>query len=130
MESNGYFSELIKQYSNNTLETKEEDTEQIVKKIKSGSIKETNSDKSKLVELERVETGRVKLSVYSRYFKTISLFWCLIVITDYALMQGTQVGSNLWLANWSNSNDNKEEDRTLFYLLIYGYYFIIFSLNK
>ena len=124
MESNGYFSELIKQYSNHTLDKEEVDMEQIRKKTKLNSIKETNITKSKLVEVERVQNGRVNLSVYYRYFKTISWFWCLTAIITYALMQSAQVGSSVWLSAWSKS----KEDRSLFYLLVYGK-FILNSLR-
>ena len=123
MQRNGYFSELIKQYSANTL-NKEEDIEEIEKKIKSGTIRETDDEKSKLVEVERVETGRVKLSVYYRYLKAMSWIWFIVIALDYALMQTAYVGSSVWLSEWSEANDNKETDDptddTLFYLLIYG----------
>ena len=121
MESNGYFSELIKQYSNNTLDKNEEkELDKIRKMSKSGTINESNIDKSKLVEVERVETGRVDLSVYSRYFKSISWFWCFMTVLIHALMQSAQVGSSVWLSKWSESNDKGVIDKTMFYLLIYG----------
>ena len=118
METNGYFSELIKQYSANSLD-KVEDLEEIRKKIKSGTINETDTQKSKLVEAERAETGSVNLSVYYRYFKAISWFWCTIIVVNYILMQSASVGSSVWLADWSEANDNGDP-RTAYYLSIYG----------
>ena len=118
MERKGYFSELIRQYSSNTSD-KVENTEEVVKKVKTGTVREADNERSKLVEVERAETGSVKLSVYYRYFKAISWFWCTVVVFDYCLMQAAQVGSSVWLSQWSHSNDNGG-DRTAFYLAIYG----------
>ena len=118
MQRNGYFSELIKQYSSNTID-KEEDTDQIEKKIKSGTIKEVDTEKSRLVEVERAETGKVKFSVYFRYFKAISWFWCTIVFLNYALMQAASAGSNVWLSIWSEATEEGGAD-AVFYLIIYG----------
>ncbi|CAG2113547.1 unnamed protein product [Medioppia subpectinata] len=78
MQRKGHFADLINQYSANSL-NKEEEDDSVVKK-KSGTVKETKADKSKLVEAEKAETGRVKYSVYFRYFKAISLFWCIICV--------------------------------------------------
>ena len=118
MERKGYFSELIRQYSSNSLD-KVEDTEEVVKKVKSGTVREADNEKTKLVEVERAETGSVKLSVYYRYFKAISWFWCTVIVVDYCLVQSAQVGSSVWLSQWSYSNDNGG-DKTAYYLTIYG----------
>ncbi|CAG2110754.1 unnamed protein product, partial [Medioppia subpectinata] len=114
----GHFADLINQYSANSL-NKEEEDDSVVKK-KSGTVKEAKVEKSKLVEAEKAETGRVKYSVYFRYFKAISLFWCIIVFVNYALMQTSVAGTSLWLAEWSDSVERGERDSTAYYLSIYG----------
>ena len=127
MERSGYFSELINQYSTNTSEN-EEDLSQIEKRIKSGTIKETNTDKTQLVEKEMAETGSVKLSVYMRYFKAVSFMWCIFVVINYMLYQTTYVGSSVWLAKWSKTADSGEQD-SVFYLTIYGKFRQLISLD-
>jgi len=91
MARKGYFAELINQYSSNSLNKEEE--EETGPKKKSGTVKEAKGEK-KLVEAEKAETGRVKYSVYFRYFKAISLFWCINTLINYALMQTTVAGSS------------------------------------
>lgn len=111
------FFELIEQYSNNNESEGESNYSNTEEKVKPDN--EIELDKTKLVEIEKVETGQVKLSVYLRYFKSVSIFWFTVIIINYALMQVSAAGSSLWLAEWSDESA-KGDDRTLFYLLIYG----------
>jgi ABC-type Fe3+/spermidine/putrescine transport system ATPase subunit len=113
-----HFAELIEQYSsNNKSEVEDEDGER--KRAESKATNDIQMDKTKLVEVEKAETGRVKFSVYFRYFKAISVFWCSLIFVNYALMQVSNAGASLWLAEWSNAND-EGDNRTAYYLTIYG----------
>ncbi|XP_054168602.1 multidrug resistance-associated protein 1-like [Oppia nitens] len=112
---NGHFADLIKQYSANSLNKEEKEVENQTKKTKSGTIKETNNEKAKLVEVERAETGRVKYSVYFRYFKAITWFWCINVVVNYGLMQAATAAQSVWLSEWSTNENNN-----VYYLIIYG----------
>jgi ABC-type glutathione transport system ATPase component len=113
-----YFSELIEQYSsNNKPEVEDKDEKRI--RAESKVNNDIQMDKTKLVEVEKAETGRVKFSVYFRYFKAISVFWCSLILLNYALMQVSNAGSSVWLAKWSNAND-QGDSRTAYYLTYYG----------
>lgn len=61
-----------------------------------------NSQKSRLVEKEAVETGKVKWSVYLTYIKAIGLVIAVLFIAVYILSSVLGVASNLWLAKWSD----------------------------
>ena len=119
MQKNGHFAELINQYSANTL-NQEEDKDESEKKIKATTLREVDGDKSRLVEVEKAETGRVKMSVYFRYFKSMSWFWCFNVVVTYALMQAANAGSSVWLAAWSTATETGSGDSAFYYLIIYG----------
>ncbi|ETN85367.1 hypothetical protein NECAME_16796 [Necator americanus] len=58
--------------------------------------------KSKLVEKEGVETGKVRWSVYLAYIHAIGLTVALLFIFVYILSSILGVASNLWLAKWSD----------------------------
>lgn len=66
--------------------------------------KKENKAGTKLIEIERSETGSVKLGVYLTYIKANGYFLTLMVLAFYAISNGLQVGSNVWLADWSNDN--------------------------
>ncbi|RCN46028.1 ABC transporter, ATP-binding protein [Ancylostoma caninum] len=58
--------------------------------------------KSKLVEKEGVETGKVKWPVYLTYIRAIGLNVAVLFISVYVLSSVLGVASNLWLAKWSD----------------------------
>ncbi|WKY16856.1 hypothetical protein Q1695_001460 [Nippostrongylus brasiliensis] len=61
-----------------------------------------NTQKSKLVEKEAIETGKVKWSVYLTYIRAIGLFIATLFIVVYIFSSVLGVASNLWLAKWSD----------------------------
>ncbi|XP_071455080.1 multidrug resistance-associated protein 1-like [Hetaerina americana] len=74
----------------------------------------------KLIEVERAETGMVKLSVYSHYFTFFGIFLSAVTIVMNIVSQAFSVGSNLWLSAWSNDNTTIESSRRDMYLTVYG----------
>ncbi|EYC24793.1 hypothetical protein Y032_0013g2112 [Ancylostoma ceylanicum] len=60
------------------------------------------TEKSKLVEKEGVETGKVKWPVYLTYIRAIGLDFAVLFISVYVLSSVLGVASNLWLAKWSD----------------------------
>ncbi|XGW32572.1 hypothetical protein V3C99_017265 [Haemonchus contortus] len=58
--------------------------------------------KSKLVEKEAVETGKVKWSVYLTYIRAIGFDLAVLFIVVYIFSSVLGVASNLWLAKWSD----------------------------
>ncbi|CAD6185500.1 unnamed protein product [Caenorhabditis auriculariae] len=76
--------------------------------------------KSKIIEKENVETGKVKMSIYMTYFKAIGLPIALLFIVVYIASSILGVFSNLYLARWSDdaeqivrrSNGSSSETQT------------------
>ncbi len=60
----------------------------------------------KIVQIETSETGSVKWNVYTVYLKATGYFLTFLVFFFYAVSSGFQVGANVWLADWSNSEGN------------------------
>lgn len=70
------------------------------------SISEMLPAHRQLTGVERVETGRVKLDVYSKYFKAMGYtFSCLFL---FGLVANTvaSMARNVWLTEWSNDANN------------------------
>ncbi|KAK6061915.1 ABC transporter transmembrane region, partial [Cooperia oncophora] len=60
------------------------------------------AQKSKLVEKEAVETGKVKWTVYLTYIRAIGFDLAVLFVGVYILSSVLGVASNLWLAKWSD----------------------------
>lgn len=60
------------------------------------------NEKSKLIEKEGMETGKVKLSVYMTYLKAIGWKVSLLFLVIYIVSSILGVFSNLYLADWSD----------------------------
>ncbi|KHN70623.1 Multidrug resistance-associated protein 1 [Toxocara canis] len=73
-------------------------------------------EKSKLIEKEAVEIGKVKWTVYLAYIKAIGYVITVLFLSIYVVSSILGVLSNLWLANWSdhakrmNSSSPEEQD--------------------
>nr|UEO57355.1 ABCC1 [Conogethes punctiferalis] len=101
---------------------------------RSGSVKKRSTpeatpielkEKNKLIEAEKAETGSVKWSVYKHYFMSVGVVASVVTILMNLILQVFQVGSNYWLAKWSNDQDmvvNGTVDRSKrdLYLGVYG----------
>ncbi|XP_045495076.1 multidrug resistance-associated protein 1 isoform X1 [Colias croceus] len=82
-------------------------------------------EKNKLIEAEKAETGSVKWAVYKHYLTSVGVFASVVTIVMNLVLQLFQVGSNYWLAKWSN-DDNMLVNGTVnkstrdMYLGVYG----------
>ena len=56
-----------------------------------------------LITEEKAETGRVKFSVLLAYLKACTWVMSGLTILLYILTTSASVGSNFWLAEWSNA---------------------------
>ncbi|UXI19965.1 hypothetical protein NH340_JMT05908 [Sarcoptes scabiei] len=77
----------------------------------------------RLIEKETTETGQVKFMIYVRYFKAVSIVWCLATIINYVLSQTSNAGAIVWLSIWSQRSQTETNmlySTTLYYLAIYG----------
>lgn len=69
----------------------------------------------RLIESETSETGSVKLDVYKKYIQTIGVVLSLGIFLSFLASNASQVGSSLWLSQWSNDalDPNKINDTAL-----------------
>ena len=124
MSANDRFAEYIREFSEEPINRRRISIEnnQLLnspsKRIKTQSIdygikKPRPSDdlRKQLIKLEHTETGEVKASVYINYFRSLTYFWLTMVLAGYIGIQLASIGSNVWLAIWSNDNliDNSDK---------------------
>nr|XP_026483252.1 multidrug resistance-associated protein 1 isoform X3 [Vanessa tameamea] len=82
-------------------------------------------EKNKLIEAEKTETGSVKWSVYKHYLTSVGVAASAVTVLMNLVLQLFQVGSNYWLAQWSNDdsmlvNGTVDRSRRDLYLGVYG----------
>ncbi|XP_055307638.1 multidrug resistance-associated protein 1-like, partial [Sitodiplosis mosellana] len=75
--------------------------------VKYGSNSDLKTEKpepggQKLIEQEKAEVGSVKWDVYKHYLKTIGVSLTILTVILNIVYQGFTIGSNTWLAAWSN----------------------------
>ncbi|XP_047989436.1 multidrug resistance-associated protein 1 isoform X3 [Leguminivora glycinivorella] len=102
---------------------------------RSGSVKRKTpeatpaelKEKNKLIESEKAETGSVKWSVYKHYLMSVGVMASVVTVLMNLVLQVFQVGSNYWLAVWSNDPemiDNStglvDKEKRDLYLGVYG----------
>jgi ABC-type multidrug transport system fused ATPase/permease subunit len=96
---------------------------------KRSKIKGTENER--LIKEEETVKGRVDYSVYKEYIKSCSAVGVTLLFVFQVFSQFSSVGGNVWLKEWSNSNqENGENSRVFFYLSIYaliGFSSTIFS---
>uniref|UniRef100_A0A8C6TA35 ATP-binding cassette, sub-family C (CFTR/MRP), member 6b, tandem duplicate 1 n=1 Tax=Neogobius melanostomus TaxID=47308 RepID=A0A8C6TA35_9GOBI len=59
-------------------------------------------DPGKLTEMDKANTGRVRLQTYKEYFETIGLAFLVIIVLLYAFQQGASLSYNYWLSVWAD----------------------------
>ncbi|XP_060803850.1 multidrug resistance-associated protein 1 isoform X3 [Amyelois transitella] len=82
-------------------------------------------EKNKLIEAEKTETGSVKWGVYKHYLMSVGVVASAVTVLMNLVLQLFQVGSNYWLARWSNDrlmlvNNTVDTARRDMYLGVYG----------
>ncbi len=78
-----------------------------------------------LIEEEEAAVGRVKLSVFGKYFKLFGFLRIAFCFSQYVMGQGTQIAANLWLSRWADANRNvtpggTPQNNTYMYLEVYS----------
>ncbi|KAM4634683.1 multidrug resistance-associated protein 1-like isoform 2-T2 [Polymixia lowei] len=56
----------------------------------------------KLTEADKAHTGRVKLEMYTEYFRTIGLVLIIPIVFLYAFQQSASLAYNYWLSLWAD----------------------------
>lgn len=75
----------------------------------------------KLIQDEGAQTGNVKAIVYKRYLQSIGWKSTAICVIFSIAYQAFQIGSSLWLTEWSNNpNASTERSTTDLYIGVYG----------
>ncbi|XP_075152488.1 multidrug-Resistance like Protein 1 isoform X4 [Haematobia irritans] len=78
-------------------------------------------EQGKLIETEKSQTGGVEFAVYKHYIKSVGIFLSMATLILNFVFQAFQIGSNIWLTQWSNdknvANDTGLRDM---YLGVYG----------
>lgn len=63
---------------------------------------------------------QVKLTVFWSYIKACTIFLTLLMILFYVLSTGASVGTNFWLAHWSNEEANPNNSARLYVIFCCG----------
>ena len=69
-------------------------------KPKVHAMHEEADDNGRLIDDEIALSGKVNLSVYKYYAKSIGYIVILIVVSLYGIEQGFRTGANVWLKHW------------------------------
>lgn len=138
MSNSGKFAEFVREFAQNEKDGDTDSTGELNRTSSIGGRDErlsmspnksknsTTTGANKLIESERTETGKVRFSVYSTYFRSMTYLWLILMTLGFIGMQTASVFSNIWLAIWSNDKVSigniTDEDIELrnFRLAIYG----------
>ncbi len=130
MAQKGEFADLINLYSSNKNDEpiEELEDEKLLETRRRASTavsihKNEIKTNTKLVETEKAETGEVKLVVYKKFVQSMSLFWTLLIIINYAATNAANSGSSFWLSAWTSDTDQSRRQsgyRLGIYALIGG----------
>ncbi|KAI5478725.1 putative ABC metal ion transporter [Pseudohyphozyma bogoriensis] len=70
---------------------------------------------------EQRQQGAVKLGIYKNYIKANGYIGVTLYLTTIVAQQALQIGTNVWLKNWSQRNQESEDNGNLrYYLGIYA----------
>ncbi|CAH8607404.1 unnamed protein product [Heterobilharzia americana] len=80
----------------------------VISENKQISFQEGKEPELHIGQPEKALTGRIKFQVFLIYFKNIGLIYGLLVLFFYPANHITSLGTNLWLADWSNDAVNQK----------------------
>ncbi|XP_064419000.1 canalicular multispecific organic anion transporter 1 [Latimeria chalumnae] len=76
--------------------------------LKNGQLRSEKKDSKealkgqKLIEKERVETGKVKFSVYVKYLHAVGWVYSILIVVAYIGQNAALIGQNFWLSDWTS----------------------------
>ena len=99
----------------------EAERKSISAKKKQAELASEKAEQVKLIQEEDRQTGKVPWTIYWEYFRSLGRFNAFIIFLSFGIMQGSQIYSQLWLANWTSmSVDDPDYVGTTYYLGIYS----------
>lgn len=69
-----------------------------------GPVKVDQAKQGKLIEVERMEVGKVKRKVYWEYIRALGVHWYSLVILSYLISHSFNLASQLWLAKFADDS--------------------------
>ncbi|XP_054161203.1 multidrug resistance-associated protein 1-like isoform X2 [Oppia nitens] len=126
MNENKEFSQICRQYSgtdnmdnkfnnntNNTNNDNNNDNNNIITVLSSDEVND-----NRLIDDENVETGQIKLRIYLKYIKSMSIVWTIMLTISYVLAIGSESAATFWLSLWSDDPDSGS--KKVYYLVGYA----------
>uniref|UniRef100_A0A8C5H3J6 ABC-type glutathione-S-conjugate transporter n=1 Tax=Gouania willdenowi TaxID=441366 RepID=A0A8C5H3J6_GOUWI len=102
----GAFAEFIHTFANTDMVDFMGDTTntnlQNMEPVSETDQEQVPEDLGKLTEVDKARTGRVRLEMYKKYFKTIGLAIIIPIVFLYAFQQGASLAYNYWLSMWAD----------------------------
>lgn len=115
LKQNGPFSTFMQQYLKDSAKEESEDEEtsdekktkdstKVASKMQETVVNRSANDKAgeKIIAKEKIEQGKVKTSIFTAYFKACGWGFTAIAVLSFGLSSLSQVGSSIWLSQWSN----------------------------
>nr|QNH67943.1 ATP-binding cassette transporter subfamily C member 1 X4 [Brachionus plicatilis] len=116
MEKNGAFSDFMRTF----IESKNSDNNEYELTEKNQSqtctVKSTKTNDEQLIQKEKIESGKLKSSIFLNYFRACNVYLIALFFCIYALSTIFQISSSFWLSQWTNNSDNENRN---FYFAIY-----------
>nr|QUF59448.1 ATP-binding cassette transporter Abcc1-4 [Brachionus angularis] len=134
LNKNGPFTNFMKKF----LDSKESNKEELENKII--DVLEKNEKKAKLlhlnskindnngknlIQVEKIQSGKVKSSILINYFRACNIKLVLVFYILYSTGATFVILSNFWLSDWTNNPNNTKNEKSF----KYGIYFLLGFLN-
>ncbi|XP_069785764.1 ATP-binding cassette sub-family C member 3 isoform X2 [Narcine bancroftii] len=71
------------------------------------------SEPKRLIQMEKVETGRVKLIVFWQYLKAVGPYVSMLICLLYCCQSASAIGANFWLSEWANDSGNNKTQSSI-----------------
>lgn len=96
------------------------------------SINKENQAGKNIIIKEKAESGTVNLSIILDYFKSCKIHWTTIFLIFSISSYASQLGSSIWLSDWSNKftveNNSEDKNRRLIVYVLLGFGQCLFTL--
>ena len=73
---------------------------------------------AKIIQKEKIETGKVKLAVFAEYLKACGPLLMISFVVIFFLSNFLSIASNLWLSKWTTMTEKEKDDESKFFRLL------------